>query len=539
MNSSSSSLPDLPKEQESGPIEYKLLVKPLNEQRLERLASQMQYRLNEGNGEAIYEIGVEDNGALVGIPLEELESSLRNLADIAQKIKAVPTLIRKTEVKKGHYTAEVLIRRVPTTQPPIEITVSLAGNVDSGKSTMLGCLITGQLDDGQGKTREFVFNHPHESVTGRTSSIATKILGFDAHGNVTNYSNPELPPRMPYELLEHSAKLIRFVDLAGHEKYLKTTIFGITGNFCDYMAVVIGANAGILPMTREHLGLALALRIPFFIVVSKIDMVPHLVPEVMTSIKRLLKGVGVSKIPLVIKTIDDVAVAARRIPHGRVVPIFKVSFVTGENVSLLKMFLNLLPSRYEWKTRQSSDFLLYVQEVFPNVPGAGLVVSGVVESGMVKEGESMKIGPTSDGIFVPVKVKSIHYKRVPVHSAFAGQYITLALAFPKKYRRFKVRKGHVLTSQQNPRASWTFKAEVFVLHHPSTIKNGYNSMIHCKTIRQQAVIRLTPDVFLRTGSRATCQFRFLFQPEYIQPGQKFVFRDGRTKGLGTIIEVEG
>ncbi len=462
----------LPKEQESGPIEYKLLIRPLSEQRMERLASQMQYRLNEGNGEAIYEIGVEDN------------------------------------------------------------------NVDSGKSTMLGCLITGQLDDGQGRTREFVFNHPHESATGRTSSIATKILGFDAHGNVTNYSNPELPPRMPHEILEHSAKLIRFVDLAGHEKYLKTTIYGITGNFCDYMAVVIGANAGILPMTREHLGLALALRIPFFIVVSKIDMTPHLVPRVMNSIKQLLKGVGVSKIPLVVKNIDDVSVAARRIPNGRVVPIFKISFVTGENVDLLKTFLNLLPPRYEWKNRQSADFLLYVQEIFPNVPGAGLVVSGVVESGMVKEGELVKIGPTRDGFFVPVKVKSIHYKRVPVHSAFAGQYITLALAFPKKYRRFKIRKGHVLTSKSTPKASWRFKAEVFVLHHPSTIKNGYNSMVHCKTIRQQAVIELPSSTFLRTGSRAICQFRFLFHPEHLQPGQKFVFRDGRTKGLGTVLEVE-
>lgn len=529
--------PPLPKEQESGPIEYKLLIKPLNDHRLERLASQMQYRLKEGKGEAIYEIGVEDNGALVGIPSSELEASLRNLERIARKIKATSTLIRKTEVKEGHYTAEVLIRRVPMTQPPIEVTVSLAGNVDSGKSTMLGCLISGQLDDGQGKTRELVFNHPHESATGRTSSIATKILGFDASGAVTNYTNPELPPRMPHEILEHSSKLVRFVDLAGHEKYLKTTIYGITSNFCDYMAVVVGANAGILPMTREHLGLALALRIPFFIVVSKIDMAPHLVAEVMKSIKQLLKGVGVSKIPLVVKTIDDVAVATRRIPKGRVVPIFKVSFVTGENIDLLRQFLNLLPPRYEWKSQQSEDFLLYVQEVFPNVPGAGLVVSGVVESGNVKEGELVRVGPDDDGSFVPVKIKSIHYKRVPVRSAFAGQYITLALAFPKKYRRFKIRKGQVLTSRATPKASWSFMAEVFVLHHPTTIKDGYNSMVHCKSIRQQAVIELPPNVFLRTGSRATCKFRFLFQPEYVQVGQKFVFRDGRTKGLGTVIEV--
>jgi len=68
------------------------------------------------------------------------------------------------------------------------------------------------------------------------------------------------------------------IDLCGHEKYLKTTMLGMVGMVPDYILVVVGANFGLSWMTKEHLGIALALEIPFFIVVTKIDMVS---PEVL------------------------------------------------------------------------------------------------------------------------------------------------------------------------------------------------------------------------------------------------------------------
>ena len=65
------------------------------------------------------------------------------------------------------------------------------------------------------------------------------------------------------------------VDLAGHEKYLKTTIGGMSKSCLDYTCVVIAANMGVLKMTREHLGITLGMNIPFFIVVTKIDLAPE------------------------------------------------------------------------------------------------------------------------------------------------------------------------------------------------------------------------------------------------------------------------
>ena len=65
-------------------------------------------------------------------------------------------------------------------------------------------------------------------------------------------------------------QVITFIDLAGHEKYLKTTIFGMTGHAPDFCMLMVGANAGVVGMCKEHLGLALALSVPVFVVVTKI-----------------------------------------------------------------------------------------------------------------------------------------------------------------------------------------------------------------------------------------------------------------------------
>lgn len=66
--------------------------------------------------------------------------------------------------------------------PDNYIWIALVGNVDSGKSTLVGVLTKGILDNGRGSSREKVFNYPHENLTGRTSSIAQEIMGFDADG---------------------------------------------------------------------------------------------------------------------------------------------------------------------------------------------------------------------------------------------------------------------------------------------------------------------------------------------------------------------
>lgn len=62
--------------------------------------------------------------------------------------------------------------------------VAVVGNVDAGKSTLLGVLTHGELDNGRGFARQKLFRHKHEMESGRTSSVGNDILGFDQEGQV-------------------------------------------------------------------------------------------------------------------------------------------------------------------------------------------------------------------------------------------------------------------------------------------------------------------------------------------------------------------
>lgn len=75
------------------------------------------------------------------------------------------------------------------------------------------------------------------------------------------------------EICEKSSKLISFIDLAGHERYLRTTVFGLTGCAPDYVMLMVGGNAGLIGMSKEHLGIAVSLGVPVMVVITKIDMV--------------------------------------------------------------------------------------------------------------------------------------------------------------------------------------------------------------------------------------------------------------------------
>ena len=59
------------------------------------------------------------------------------------------------------------------------------------------------------------------------------------------------------DVMGKSTKLVNFIDLAGHERYLKTTVFGLTGNMPDYSMIMLGANMGVQKMTKERRSLFL------------------------------------------------------------------------------------------------------------------------------------------------------------------------------------------------------------------------------------------------------------------------------------------
>jgi GTPase len=217
-------------------------------------------------------------------------------------------------------------------------------------------------------------------------------------------------------------------------------------------------------------------------------------------------------------------------------PIFLTSAVTGKGLDLVRTFYNLIPQRQKWsdKAKEAAEFI--IDETF-GVPGVGTVVAGTVKRGCITPNSTLLMGPDiADGSFKPVAVKSIHYKRLPVGQVVAGQTAALAL---KKIKRQAVRKGMVLVDEHvKPEASWEFDADIAILTHSTTIQPRYQAVIHCEIIRQAARVVAMDRERLRSGDRAVVRFRFMQRPEYVTAGTRFVFREGRTKGIGIVIGTE-
>uniref|UniRef100_A0A3P8TXU7 GTP binding protein 2b n=1 Tax=Amphiprion percula TaxID=161767 RepID=A0A3P8TXU7_AMPPE len=484
------------------------LVNP-TQYRFEHLATQLKWRLQEGRGEAVYQIGVEDNGLLVGLTEPDMKASLKTLKRMAEK------------------GVQLILVQF------LDLRVAVLGNVDSGKSTLLGVLTQGELDNGRGRARLNLFRHLHEIQTGRTSSISFEILGFNSRGEVVNYSES----RTAEEICESSSKMITFIDLAGHHKYLKTTIFGLTSYCPDFAMLVVSANTGIAGTTREHLGLAMALKVPIFIVVSKVDLCFRgTVERTVRQLERVLKQPGCNKVPMVVSNPDDAVTAAQQFTQSAcITPIFTLSSVSGESLDLLKVFLNILPplsnsKEQEELMQQLTEF--QVDEIY-SVPDVGTVVGGTLYSGVCREGERLVVGPTDEGRFLRLKVGSIQRNRSACRVLRAGQAATLALG---NFDRSLLRKGMVMVSpKMNPTICCQFEAAIVLLFHAKTFRRGSQVTVHVGNVRQTATVEcLHGKDELRTGERAVVRFRFIKHPEYLRLGAKLLFREGVTKGIGHV-----
>lgn len=338
--------------------------------------------------------------------------------------------------------------------------------------------------------------------------------------------------------MARATKIVTFIDLAGHEKYLKTTVFGLTGCLPDYVMICIGANMGITRMTKEHLGIALALKLPVCIVITKIDICPpNILQQTLKQLQKILKSPAAKKFPTLIKSADEVVEYCKQEAAVRLVPIFQCSNVTGEGLEHLRLFLNLLPPRAHWDNDKPAEF--YIDENF-FVTGVGTVAAGTMMAGSVQVNDQMWLGPDGNGRFEKVTIKTIQSKRTSVERVFAGQSASFGL---KKVKRSQLRKGMVLTHlSTEPKACWEFEAEILVLQHPTTIQPGYQPVIHCVAVRQAArILSVTgrknkESEVLRTGDRAIVRFRFCYRPEYLQLGARLVFREGRTKGIGKVCD---
>ncbi|WVQ98999.1 hypothetical protein IAU59_006131 [Kwoniella sp. CBS 9459] len=543
----------------------------------DELKSRLASSLLRGHGEYLISLGshpspshrfthpppsANDVIPIEGKPLSStnLTESIERLRGVCQALNAELNELYRVEDKDGNGSGCWSVRLTPRgVEEIMEVRVAVVGNVDAGKSTTLGVLTRGGLDDGRGKARVALFRHPHEIETGRTSSVGGEILGFsstgqpviptthaadtaDPHGHALAMAKRE---KMNWEdICKKAAKVVSFIDLAGHERYFKTTLYGLSGCAPDYVMLMVGGNAGLIGMSKEHLGVALALNVPIAVCVTKIDMTPpKILEQTVNMLTKVLKSPGCRRIPVFVDSAQEAVDCARYLGKplaggGRLCPIFMVSNVTGHNLPLLRTFLNCLPSsQSDDKYVVDAPFEFQISDVF-SVPFVGTVVSGVITSGTIHANDAVLLGPDSVGQFMPTAVKTIQRKRASVNSGEAGQSVSFAL---KRIRRNQVRKGMVLIAKTEtpPKAVKRFEGMVMVLHHASTIQPKYQAMMHCGAIRQTVrIVSLDhPSGLIRTGDRAKCVFEFISHTEFIKEGQIILLREAKTKVLGVVTKV--
>lgn len=572
-----------------GNTEYKLLIKP-DKKRKNGLATQMGFRLREGCGRAVYWLGIMDDGYALGITEELLNNSITHMANIAGMIGARIKILSKTNIgncttnlgidtdnfffksiigmdKKPTPNRYIASVEVLTHKSEVEyntITIGVVGNVNAGKSTLIGTLATGKEDDGKGRNRTHVANHLHELSSGRTSSIGHIILGYVNEDTIKYYE-----PGIEWSAItKESKKIIKFFDLAGHEKYLKTTIKGLTHNRPDYVLITIEASKGITDITKQHITLCRVHEIPCIILITKVDTIPR--QKYMDTHKDLgiLLKTHFRLNPTVVCDKDDAIRMTDQLHKQLIkskdktimplVPVIDISCVTGEGLDLLKTMLYRLKQNNDYNSSEKVE--VYLDTIYERVSGVGLVVSGIMTSGTVEKGQQLNMGPDINGKYEPIKIKCIHVDKQIVDKVTAGHHCSFAIVnVPgnkinlKKY----VKKDMVILDNViKPSSYKTFDITVKMLNIQQildaflkkiTLGIGSGFIIQFNNIRRAAIIQeiYSIDSQKRIGNELNIPERIyvgdvakiritLESPAYIKKDDTCVLTESHLFGIGTV-----
>lgn len=576
-------------ENEYGNVEYKLRLTDPTPERIERLVTQLKWRIREGHGEAILFLGVKDNGLFVGLTSEEIRLSLQTLERMSSKIGATMTVVKekiiepeshedansKTKISRNRNIAyeryckenmsqhasssginseskfkkstsksqkkapirkviQVLVKR-KTHDISEELRIAVLGPTESGKSSLLGVLSHGEYDNGRGSARLNLFRHRHEVRSGHTSSISQEIFGFSCHGQPLTYSTCLTTE----EIIESSSRVVTLIDLAGHQRYLGTTLFGLGSHSPDLVLIVVSAISTITSVTTEHISLAIGLEKSLAIVINKTDLATKEDQEnCYDDIIRALQMLHPEIVPLRVTTLNDAVIAGTRLGDPRTLPIFFTSCVTGSGLNSLYVFFNevspkLDPGDFGHAIGQSSE--LQVDETF-KVPGIGTVVSGLMIEGIVREGDEMLLGPDDRGNFSNISIISLQRHKIPCNFVRPGQKCTMAiLANNIKVRRGMVMKEMNCDWKQNFSVCLEFNASIKLINNKHKLGRGSQVSVYAGNVKQTCHIT---SISQGTNDDWTVGLKFTKRPEYIRERSRLIVSNALTRGTGVVCYVK-
>jgi elongation factor 1-alpha len=440
---------NIPPEIEEKNIEYKWRLLNLTHDRIIKLATQMNWRLNEGeiyygNEEALYIIGVHDNGEIGGLDNDDLTESLSNLQKIIYEAKAETVSHEIIPTHKG-MVAKIYIERKKKINAE-ELRIGFLGHSGCGKTTLIQFLNTNDKDDGNGKLRNFAIKHPHEMKTGQTSSINYHLIGF----NKDNLINSKTGHLTWERIIQRSEKVIELIDFPGNQSFINTTIHGVFSHCLDHIILLIDVmdlkiTSCLSHETTNYLYICFNLNIEFTIILTKIDKLNK--ESLFTALKILndylfeTYNYGIK----LINILDDLLEIHPREKHKRINVIY-TSCVTLYNTSNIVKLIQSVQKQNLPKIKESKKE--FVINGVIQVPDIGTVVSGVVLKGTIYVGDILLIGPTYQSSYIDVSVVSIHRKQISVNKLEQFMNGTLVVKTRSQDKNITISKKMVLITQE-------------------------------------------------------------------------------------------
>jgi len=344
------------------------------------------------------------------------------------------------------------------------VIVGTAGHIDHGKTSLVKALTGIDADRLEEEKRRGI----------------TIDIGF-AHF--------ELPA------LDGSKIRLGFVDVPGHERFVRNMLAGVGG--IDLVLLVIAADEGIKPQTREHFDICRLLAIRRGItVLTKSDAVDAETLEVVRlEVEDYLRG-----------SFLDPAQS----------PMVAVSSLTGAGLDELKSALAQVASEV---TAKNSTALtrLPVDRVF-TMKGFGTVVTGTLVAGTIRKEEELEVFPA--GKRVRVRVRGVQVHGSPAEAAVAGQRTALNLAGVSTE---DLARGMTLATADTFRSTSRVDALLSLLPSAKPFKDGARVHFHAYTTETIAEARLYGAKQLKPGDEAYAQLRFA-EPMLLLPGDRFIVR---------------
>jgi elongation factor Tu len=316
------------------------------------------------------------------------------------------------------------------------------------------------------------------------------------------------------------------VDCPGHADYIKNMITGAAQ--MDGAILVVGADDGPMPQTREHILLARQVGVPYIVVfLNKVDMVddPELIELVELELRELLSKYEFpgDDIPI-IKGSALKALEADDFESPDVKPVFE----------LMEALDTYIP---EPVRATDKPFLMPIEDVF-SISGRGTVVTGRAERGVIKIGDEVEIvgfAPTQKTVCTGVEMF-----RKTLDTGQAGDNVGLLLRGIKKD---EVERGQVVAQPGSITPHTKFKAEVYILtkeeggrHTP--FFTGYRPQFYLRTTDVTGVVKLPEGVeMVMPGDNVSMEVS-LITPVAIEKELRFAIREGgRTVGAGVVSDI--